>query len=164
MPMASYCCEHVIVILLHAPSEKCQTGREGERGREEKGRKYSVLVSQFKYLTTALQPGVLSDQEWDPGAESVPRSAELRALQQSNWGPPYFYGGGSWSALMSFSGDLGGLVLTLPHWSHLLLMLIFLARKTYRPEIWLQQQLQSCGSHVLGHYREEQISVLELHP
>jgi len=76
MPMASYCCKHVIVILLHAPSEKSQAGR-GERGREEKGRKYSVLVSQFNYLTIASQPRVLSDQEWDRGAETAARPVEL---------------------------------------------------------------------------------------
>lgn len=29
---------------------------------------------------------MLSDQEWDHGAETVPRSAELRALQKPNWG------------------------------------------------------------------------------
>lgn len=85
MPMASYCCKHVIVILLHAPSEKSQAGRGG-RGREEKGRKYSVLVSQFKHLTTASQPRVLSDREWDHGAETAARSVELRGLQQPNWG------------------------------------------------------------------------------
>lgn len=82
MPMASYCCKHVIVILLHAPPAKSQAGRGG-RGREEKGRKYSVLISQFKYLTIALQPRVLSDQEWDCGAA---RSVGLRGLWQPNWG------------------------------------------------------------------------------
>lgn len=77
MPMASYCCKHVIVILLHAPSEKSQAG-QGGRGREEKGRKYSVLISLFIYLTTASQPRVLSDQERDCGAETAARSVELR--------------------------------------------------------------------------------------
>lgn len=31
MPMASYCCKHVIVILLHAPSEESQAGQGGRR-------------------------------------------------------------------------------------------------------------------------------------